>query len=423
MLLLTQSQSFIIGPIARLLGIVLNFIYSTMGIRNLGVCIILFTIFVYMLMLPLTIKQQKFSKLSSVMNPELQAIQKKYRNKKDQASMAAMQEETRAVYDKYGTSATGGCAQTLITFPLLFAFYSVIRNIPAYIPALKAIYENNGLVSAILGASSDVQQKFMEMLSASPISLRVSELTENTIVDGLWKFQTENWNTLATDILPNYADQIRATAADIAQNTKFLVYNISESPMTMIQNSFKEGNYLLIFMALLIPVLAGFTQWLNIRLMPQPATSGNGEQDMTANTMKSMNTFMPLFSVFICFSLAFGIGLYWITSAVIRSIQQIAINKYFDRHGLDEIIAKNQEKAAKKKDSVTGKVAEKARTYTRSLEADAAQQQTGKGRTVLNGKDVPSVDMSGNTVKAGSLAEKANMVRRYNENNGKKGQK
>ncbi len=79
--LLTKNSSFIIGPIAQVLGYILDFIYK-IGVTNLGLAIILFTCVVYCLMIPLTFQQQKFSKLSSIMNPEIQAIQKKYKDKR-----------------------------------------------------------------------------------------------------------------------------------------------------------------------------------------------------------------------------------------------------------------------------------------------------------------------------------------------------
>ena len=82
-MLLTKSTTFIIGPVAVALGFIMNAIYlflnNLFNIQNIGLCIILFTIVIYMLLMPLTIKQQKFSKLSAQMNPELQAIQKKDR--------------------------------------------------------------------------------------------------------------------------------------------------------------------------------------------------------------------------------------------------------------------------------------------------------------------------------------------------------
>ena len=106
--ILTQYTGAFIGPVARLLGYVMNWIYmfldSVFHIQNIGLCIIIFTVIIYLCLLPLTIRQQKFSKLTQKMQPELQAVQKKYKGKKDQASMMAMNEETQLIYQKYGIS-------------------------------------------------------------------------------------------------------------------------------------------------------------------------------------------------------------------------------------------------------------------------------------------------------------------------------
>ena len=125
MILLTKSSVPIIGQVASIMGWIMDGIYRVLdlvGIQNLGLCIIIFSIIIYALMTPLQVKQQKFSKLSSVMQPELQKIQKKYKDKKDQASVQKMQEETQLVYQKYGVSPASGCLPLLITFPILFAF-------------------------------------------------------------------------------------------------------------------------------------------------------------------------------------------------------------------------------------------------------------------------------------------------------------
>ena len=137
---LTQYSGAILGPIAKLLGYIMNAIFvmlDKIGIPNIGLTIILFTIVIYLLLMPLTIKQQKFSKLSAKMNPELQAIQAKYKDKKDNESMVRMNEETKAVYAKYGTSPTGSCLQLVIQMPILFALYRVIDNVPAYVSKVK----------------------------------------------------------------------------------------------------------------------------------------------------------------------------------------------------------------------------------------------------------------------------------------------
>ena len=121
----------IVGQICWLLGKVMNFIYTILDnmlstdTGLVGLSIILYTIFVYTLMLPMTINQQKSSRMMAVINPEVQKIQKKYRNKRDQASMMKQQEEIQQVYDKYGTSMMGGCLPMLIQMPLLFALYPV----------------------------------------------------------------------------------------------------------------------------------------------------------------------------------------------------------------------------------------------------------------------------------------------------------
>ena len=98
------------------------------GITNIGLSIILFTLVVYLLMTPLQIKQQKFSKLNAVMQPEIQKIQKKYNGKKDQDSMMKQNEEISAVYQKYGVSPTGSCVQLLVQMPVLLALYQVWRK-------------------------------------------------------------------------------------------------------------------------------------------------------------------------------------------------------------------------------------------------------------------------------------------------------
>ena len=142
-MLLTAYNGAILGPIAKFLGWIMNGMYILMekiGISNVGLSIILFTIVIYMLMFPLTYKQQKFSKLSQKMNPELQAVQKKYKDKKDPTSMQNMQTETQMIYEKYGVSPAGSCGQMLIQFPLLLALYRVFMNVPAYISSVKQVY-------------------------------------------------------------------------------------------------------------------------------------------------------------------------------------------------------------------------------------------------------------------------------------------
>lgn len=155
MMLLSQAQSVstggILSPIVKIFGWIMEGIYiglSSIGIYNVGLCIILFTLISKIIILPLTMKQQRSLKINQVAQPELNKITKKYRNRRDQASMMKQQEEMQKVYDKYGTSPTGGCATTLIQFPIIMSLYYVVRALDVYIPQIatdikvhKEIYE------------------------------------------------------------------------------------------------------------------------------------------------------------------------------------------------------------------------------------------------------------------------------------------
>ena len=116
LLVLTKSGG-ILSPIALVLGFVIDGIYivlSKMGITNVALTIAVFTVIINIAMIPMTIKQQKSSKLMARVNPEINKIREKYKGKNDPQSMRRMQAEQRMVYDRYGASMTGGCGQMII---------------------------------------------------------------------------------------------------------------------------------------------------------------------------------------------------------------------------------------------------------------------------------------------------------------------
>lgn len=264
-LFLTQNSTFLLGDIARILGWIINAIFNfleSIGIPNVGVAIILFTIIVYMLMIPLTYKQQKFSRMSVKMNPEIQAIQKKYKGKQDQASMLKMQDETKAVYAKYGTSPTGTCLPMLIQFPVLLAVYRVVYAIPAYIDKIKMAYYP--LVTDLLNTAGGTE--FIKGLKSAATFQKQDFALENTIIDVLNKATTSEWESIAVKF-PNLSSVVESTQDTLSGFNNFLGLNIVNSPWYTIKESFSEGNYLWIVVALLIPVLAGLSQWFSLKLM------------------------------------------------------------------------------------------------------------------------------------------------------------
>ena len=410
-MVLTKAGS-ILGPIATVLGYVMDILFrftSSFGVFNVGLCIILFTIVMKTLMIPLTIKQQKTTKLMSVMNPEIQAIQKKYKGKSDQESMQRQNVEIQAVYEKYGTSMTGGCLPLLIQMPILLALYRVIYNIPAYVPSVRVYFDN--VVTPLMG-QADYAQKLQEITNIATAcggKLDKFDFTNaNRLVDMLYKFSTSQWGELQS-LFPAISDVIGHNAAVVERMNTFLGLNMAEAPGWV--PSF----------AWIIPVLAAVSQWFSTKLMSgnQPSTSADAENPM-AQSMKTMTTTMPLFSAFICITMPAGLGIYWIATSVVTIIQQLIVNAYMDKVNIDDMIAKNLEKVNKKRAKQGLPPAKVTQNATASLKAIKAEEEKEKvAEEVKKEKIAKQIEESSkyyNTnAKPGSLASKAAMVQKYNE--------
>lgn len=426
-ILLTQ-QSGILKPIAVLLGYLMDGIFvllDKVGIPNIGLSIILFTIIIYGCMTPLTIKQQKFSKLSARMNPEIQAIQKKYKNRKDNESMMAMNEETKAVYEKYGVSPTGSCVQLLIQMPILFALYRVIYSMPAYVKQIKEAFFP--LVDKLIGqaGSAELIQNFKnsnmyaKQFTNEAFVNGTSEYVQNTYIDCLNRASSAEWQSIA-DAFPSLSADVANTVEKLNEYNNFLGLNIADSPSFIIKDAFTAGAYGMIIAALLIPFLAAFTQWLNVKLMPQPEmNNNNGQQDSVAASMKTMNTVMPIMSAVFCLTLPAGMGIYWIAGAVVRGIQQILINKHIDKIDMDEVIKKNLEKREKKLEKMgasSKQLNDYASMNTKKMNSSkSVYSQAEKDAAIAKAEEY----YSSKELNPNSIAAKARLVKTYNEKNNK----
>ena len=420
MILATKSGTPIIGQIAVVMGWIMNAIYKVLdmvGIQNLGLCIIIFSILIYLCMTPLQIKQQKFSKLSAIMQPEIQKIQKKYQGKKDQDSMMKMQEETQAVYQKYGVSTTGSCVQLAIQLPILYALYQVIQNIPAYVGSVYNVF--NGVCTKILAVDgfTDIINNFI----ADNKMTRVRQVTDNadSIVDFLYALSPSQWKSLQ-DIsqFSGFSDQISKTASEIQKMQTFGVLNIADQPLSYI----KTGSLILIIAALAIPLLSWATQMLNLKLMPQAATqNGNDDNNAMASSMKTMNTVMPLMSAFFCFTFPVGLGIYWIASAVVRSIQQLLINRHLNKMNIDDLVNENMRKMEAKRakeglppQKITNQAHQSAKNINKVEKGMSGTDEANRA------KKVEEAYKNASHAKAGSITAKANLVRDFEERNKKK---
>ena len=411
MILLTTQTGFL-KPIAWLLGQIFNglfnLIYNIAGwfteepyhVPIIGISVILFTIIVRLILLPMTIKQQKFSKLSSLMNPELQEIQAKYKDKRDQVSMMNMQAETKAVYEKYGTSPTGGCLTMLIQLPIMFALYRVIYKIPGYVTKIRELC--GGIADKITGSGDDWATK-LDAIKGISVSASTGKAS---LIDKIYNLSPEKWsevqNAFSSVDFGNAYDQIHG------YNNLFGI-SLTQAPGWRLS------------WALIIPILAGLTQWLSVKLMENKNNvnvgSQNDQQAGMASSMKVMNTIMPILSAVFCVSFASCIGLYWIASSVVQIVVQLVINKKMNNKDVDEIVKENIEKANIKR-AKKGLPPVKISNVTSKYVEQVHKMEARENRKEERDKEIKESTSYYNTsAKPGSLAAKANMVKMFNEKN------
>ncbi|MBR1741153.1 MAG: YidC/Oxa1 family membrane protein insertase [Lachnospiraceae bacterium] len=419
---LTTYQGALLGPIARLLGKILEGIYyvlSLIGIQNTGICLILFTFIVNGLMIPLQIKQQKFSKMSAIMNPELQEIQKKYKNKKDQQSQQMMSMETQAVYKRYGVSPASGCLPLLITFPILFALYRVIYNVPAYVGQVYDIYA--GLAEHLRDAGATVKE-LSKYLTAN--TYVVTDAVKNAAgdhakdinyyVDILGQYGSDAWDKLK-DVSKYSAlsDEILAVREKSKHINYFLGLNIANSP------SLKS-------VSVIIPILSVVTQFISTKVsMAGTDQSAMNQDNAMGNSMKTMNNVMPFVTGAMCFMFPIGVGIYWVTGNVFRILQSIGINIYFNHIDMDEMVAKNVEKNRVRMEKLGVKTSPSPSVKNKSSVNGNNSSDSSKGEKKMSAseaaKSVKKSDhhtsyQGSKKYKEGSIAAYANMLRR-DENN------
>lgn len=427
MIFLTAQGGFL-GPFCWLLGKILDLIYeglAAVGINNLALCIIIFTIVVKLILLPFTIRQQRGSKINQFIQPEIQKVQKKYKNRTDQESMLKQQQETQEVYRKYGTSMTNGCLLSFIQLPIIYALYRVIYNIPAYVPAIKDLYtpiaqqilkikDYAGTISTFvtdnkISTASRAVNTLTKQLDAG------NSITDNHIIDIISQFSMTQWESFG-ELFSGNTDLIQAISVNVPKindlNQFILGINISEAPGWKLS------------WALIIPITAALFQFLSTKTMQsaQPDMGGDQAAAQSAAMMKTMTFTMPIMSLFICISLPAGIGLYWSISALISLLIQLAINVYYDKFAdMDKILEKQMEKAKKKKRKNKKSFMERMMEAAGSAEAANTSSNSVAGTSLKNYNNTSSNNDSNSSAayRKGSIASKANIMQQYNNQKSK----
>ncbi|GKX30315.1 hypothetical protein SH1V18_27950 [Vallitalea longa] len=317
---LTQSSSFITGPIAKIFGAIMDAIYnlfSKIGINNLGISIILFTIIVRLLMLPLAFKQQKSMIGMQEIQPKLKKIQDKYKNKKDVESQNKMRMEMSQLYQEHNVSPFGGCLPLLIQFPIIMSLFAVLRKIPAYIMSIKGIYLS---IIASIRNVADHATYLTSLNDASKMPIKNFDVTNNNqVIDLMSTFTSTKFNEFVdyfNSVSSTVGDQIAPLVRQLNDVNYFLGINLADNPNLM-------------SIGLLIPVLNVVVQFLVSKTTMSMNNKNMDEKQATTN--KAMMYTMPLITVFFVVSMPAGLGLYWLTSSAFQLVQQIILNKHLKK--------------------------------------------------------------------------------------------
>ena len=441
-MILTQTTGIIMGPVTKLLGFIFNAIYNLfygMGVESIALSIVIFTIVVRFILFPFNIKSTRSSKIQQFLKPEFNKINKKYKGKKDQESMLAQQRETRELQEKYGIKMTQGCLTSIIQFPVFIGLYNVIQNIPAYVDKIRALYEpiataiynTDGSYDLISSFVSDnkinrIASKLVEFTSQTDINSKEGLSAFNYIIDVLYRCNDDLFSKIAEvfSANPDVATAIAANQQHISNVNHFLFgINLSEAP----------GFHLT--PAIAIPIISGLCQLLSMVVMPMNET-GDPQQDAQMRSMRRTMYFMPIMSFLVTVNAPAGLGIYWATSAFISFLITIFSNFYYDHVDMEKIIEKQKAKAEKEiakrkasgKKSFSEKMADMASGNYGEEESTASKSTRVTNYSNMNlknysesvssedtGNDDESVIDNEIVPKKGSLADKANAVKRFND--------
>ncbi len=457
------TNFFLIRWIANILGFIMNLFYEIInkfGLGKISICIIAFTIIVKVLMLPINIKQQRSMKLNSIITPQVQAIQKKYANKKDNESLMKQQQEISALYQKYGTSPTGGCLPMLLQMPIIFALYAVMACIPNYVNDIQDMY-NNGVVSylvdndyetiyslkdidalsdtlfedededsldmlvtAYFGKDGDYDKdKIKETIYTSFTSAYSTEFGRQSawdVVDAafhdaiediekLKELSEEEWKAVTDEKLAAYASKTEGDWDKIISSYEKIIDDMQEN-RTEIKKAYSFFTIDLstspangVKIAIIIPILSALAQLLNMKISSSSQQTGNASADQMMSSMKIMSYSMCVVSAVLCYTLPAGLGLYWTVSSFGQLVIQILLNRHFKDMDVDTIVKENLEKVNKKR--------AKAGLPPNTISTAAATSTKNyKPQVQLADNDNTSDSAS---VKRGSISEKANLAKKY----------
>lgn len=308
---------------SNIFGYVLNIIYEI--VKNYGVAIILFSILLKLILLPLTIKQQKTLKKSQKVQEQLKELQEKYSNNPEK-----LNQEMMDLYKRENLSPFSGCLSSILQIILLLAMFYLVSRPLTYMKKVdteeinaykEAIVQEQGenSVSTTYPEISIIKYINNKIDNPEENNTEIVESVDNTTVEVI---ETEN-NTTETEVVEEEKLNINE---DLYINMNFLGVDLSSIP---------KDNYT-DWKVFIIPVLYIISSCISIK-MTQVKTkktekkdeeNKDAEPDMTEQMNKSMTWMMPILAVTVSLVAPLGLALYWLVNNILMIIERIVIDKF-----------------------------------------------------------------------------------------------
>ena len=346
------------ASISSLFGYILNFIYSI--VQNYGLAIIIFSVLLKLILLPISIKQQKTMKKTSKIQGKVKEIQDKYKNDPNK-----MNQEVRALYKQENMSPFSGCLSSIVQIILLLAMFGLVRNPLTYMLKTDQNVVNK-VVAYIKLENENINTSYPQISVLKYVSknyekeinvYRVEEKLEEREKEKNGKEKPEKVAkeaavqlSLSRSIVENNAADLSVEDEQNAEeqeviNLKDLYINMNFAGLDL--SNVPKDNWKEDLTVLIIPVLYVITSIVSMKLTTKMTNNMNSNKDkkvieiekdgnvkketnpeeMTAQMGKSMTWFIPIMSISISLIAPLGLALYWLVNNVLMVTERIVIDK------------------------------------------------------------------------------------------------
>lgn len=289
------------GAISSLFGYVLNFLYNL--VNNYGIAIILFTILLRLILLPITILQQKSMKKNEKMQEKMREIQTKYKNDPERLNQATID-----LYKTEKMNPFSGCLISILQILIILSVFWVVSMPLTYMKGLnKVAYDES---------AEDSKQTVVEYYSN--------------------KLKEENENQKASYTEIAIIDKYGVEDERVSLNMNFLGLDLSKVPS---QNFSDPKVYILPILYVITSVLSikitnnmqGKKKKKTVEVLDKSENPEEQSMESMEQMTKSMNYMVPIMSISIAFIAPLGLALYWFVSNLLMILERVITDKFFNK--------------------------------------------------------------------------------------------